>query len=108
VSGSPSAENFLAREKALLGDDADQFTSSNDAVAFDDLLGGGGEGAITEFDSQFPDISNTSQVWKAVDDLLNFWLTFVCLGYYPRQQYHSALYQLQLRLRRVHGGRNGA
>ncbi|KAI0124351.1 clathrin light chain [Xylariales sp. AK1849] len=66
-AGSPSADDFLARERALLGDDATQFASGNDAAAFtdpssDDLLGGGdasGEGA--QFESQFPDISSGNE-----------------------------------------------
>ncbi|TVY21045.1 Clathrin light chain [Lachnellula arida] len=53
-------DDFLAREKALLGDDADQFATGNDNAAFvedgdDDLLGGGGE-EVTEFESSFPAI----------------------------------------------------
>ncbi|KAL3424886.1 clathrin light chain [Phlyctema vagabunda] len=59
------ADDFLTREKALLGDDADQFASGNDNAAFvedddDDLLGGGGGGGgdeeVTEFESSFPAI----------------------------------------------------
>lgn len=61
---SPSADDFLARERALLGDDATQFATSNDSAAFqdasDDLLGGGGEGE--QFESQFPDINTGSEV----------------------------------------------
>ncbi|KAK8100358.1 clathrin light chain [Apiospora kogelbergensis] len=60
---SPSADDFLARERALLGDDATQFATSNDSAAFqdasDDLLGGGGEGE--QFESQFPDINTGSE-----------------------------------------------
>ncbi|KAL8951048.1 MAG: hypothetical protein Q9183_007485, partial [Haloplaca sp. 2 TL-2023] len=63
-------DDFLAREKAILGDDADQFASSNDNAATVeddgfDLLGGGDsaqEGGqqqqqgqeISEFESSFP------------------------------------------------------
>lgn len=61
------ADDFLSREKALLGDDADQFTTGNDAAAFvedgdDDLLGGGGGEEITEFESSFPDINTRNEV----------------------------------------------
>jgi hypothetical protein len=60
---SPSADDFLARERALLGDDATQFATSNDSAAFedasDDLLGGGGEDA--QFESQFPDINTGNE-----------------------------------------------
>jgi len=62
------ADDFLSREKALLGDDADQFTSSNDNAAFvedgdDDLLGGGGGGGeeVIEFESSFPAIDTGNE-----------------------------------------------
>lgn len=66
-AGSPSADDFLARERALLGDDATQFATSNDAAAFedasDDLLGGGDAGGETaQFDSQFPDLGAGNEV----------------------------------------------
>lgn len=54
-----SADDFLTREKAALGDDAIQFATSNDATAFDaddDLLGEGGNNAST-FEAQFPDLT---------------------------------------------------
>ncbi|RDW59773.1 clathrin light chain [Coleophoma crateriformis] len=64
-----SGDDFLTREKALLGDDADQFTSGNDNTAFvedgdDDLLGGGGgdaNGDMNEFESSFPAIDSTNE-----------------------------------------------
>lgn len=67
---SPSADDFLAREKALLGEDANQFATSEDAVAFgtgdDDLLGGGGSSNLiaeeSTFESQFPDLANQNEV----------------------------------------------
>lgn len=63
--GSPSADDFLARERALLGDDATQFTTGNESAALadpssDDLLGGGAESA--QFESSFPDISSPNEV----------------------------------------------
>ena len=73
-SGSPSATNFLEREKALLGDDANQFATVEEAGFDDDdndLLGGGldssaGAGAGIEtdaaFESQFPDLSAGNEV----------------------------------------------
>lgn len=67
VSDEPSAEDFLAREKALLGDDANQFTTSDDANVLGetggDLLG---ETAAAEssFESQFPDLANPAAVCK--------------------------------------------
>ncbi|KAH8888775.1 hypothetical protein GQ53DRAFT_767347 [Thozetella sp. PMI_491] len=60
ASAEPSAGNFLDREKAILGDDANQF----DAVG-DDLLGGGSDpisSGNAAFESQFPDISNNANV----------------------------------------------
>lgn len=65
-SADPSTDDFLAREKAVLGDDADQFASAQDASAFvetndDDLLGGGEQPQST-FDSQFPDLAEPSAV----------------------------------------------
>jgi len=63
-SSSPSASNFLEREKAILGDDANQFATVED-VGFDDndndLLGGGPPSADAAFDSQFPDISTPNE-----------------------------------------------
>ncbi|KAK6062358.1 clathrin light chain [Seiridium cupressi] len=66
--GSSSADDFLAREQALLGDDAAQFATSNDSAAFvdtsDDLLGGGGDASIeqSQFQNQFPDINAGSEL----------------------------------------------
>jgi hypothetical protein len=63
--------DFLSREKALLGDDADQFSSGNDAAFVDsgdnDLLGGGMSGGgmaeeVTEFESSFPAIDTRNEV----------------------------------------------
>ena len=66
VSGEPMGDDFLAREKALLGDDANQFTSTQDTAALgdasDDLLGGSGHNAQATFESQFPDITAQPQV----------------------------------------------
>ncbi|KAI5867134.1 clathrin light chain [Durotheca rogersii] len=68
--GTPSADDFLARERALLGDDATQFTTGTESavlmdassapLADDDLLGGSGEDA--QFQSQFPDITASNEV----------------------------------------------
>ena len=62
-----SGDDFLTREKALLGDDANQFASGNDGSAFvqdgdDDLLGGGGGEEVTEFESSFPAIDTRNEV----------------------------------------------
>jgi hypothetical protein len=67
VSDNPSADDFLAREKAILGEDANQFSAyAEDADGEDDLLGGGGGGGGGggSFESQFPDImGGSNQVW---------------------------------------------
>jgi hypothetical protein len=58
-SSAPSTTNFLEREKAILGDDANQFASVEDGDIDDeaDFLGGGGDN-MTSFHSQFPDITS--------------------------------------------------
>ncbi|KAL2135356.1 hypothetical protein VTI74DRAFT_8882 [Chaetomium olivicolor] len=66
ASDAPSASNFLEREKAILGEDANQFATVEDAGFDDDndLLGGGGvssPGNNAAFESQFPDISSPNQ-----------------------------------------------
>jgi len=70
ASDSPSASNFLEREKAVLGDDANQFATVEDAGfddGDDDLLGGGGGGVSSPgnnaaFETQFPDITSPNEV----------------------------------------------
>ncbi|KAI0898118.1 clathrin light chain [Annulohypoxylon nitens] len=62
--GDASADDFLARERALLGEDATQFTTGNESAALadpssDDLLGGGGETA--QFESAFPEINTSNE-----------------------------------------------
>ncbi|EGS17454.1 putative clathrin light chain protein [Thermochaetoides thermophila DSM 1495] len=65
IGDIPSASNFLEREKAILGEEANRFATVEDAAAIDagdDLLGGGdvsmaSPGATAQFESQFPDIS---------------------------------------------------
>lgn len=73
-SADPSADDFLAREKAILGDDADNFVTADDGAAFQtvgddlmgggDLLGGGGGGGdeTAQFEQQFPDLSGANEV----------------------------------------------
>ncbi|KAK4138613.1 hypothetical protein BT67DRAFT_368654 [Trichocladium antarcticum] len=66
VSDDPSATNFLEREKAILGDDANQFATVEDADfddGDDDLLGGGlaSPGSNAQFESQFPDIASPNE-----------------------------------------------
>ena len=70
------ADDFLARERAVLGDDAEQFATPQDHVANtdganagdDDLLGGADEtpaGAAPEisgFESSFPAIETQNEV----------------------------------------------
>ena len=72
-------DDFLARERAALGDEADQFAGPNDNTATvedgddGDLLGGGGDYSasggnfmgdepVTEFESSFPAIDSGNAV----------------------------------------------
>lgn len=65
--GSPSADDFLARERALLGDDATQFTTGNESAALadpsEDLLGGDSSADNAQFESQFPDLASSEVRW---------------------------------------------
>ncbi|KAL2059223.1 hypothetical protein ABVK25_000515 [Lepraria finkii] len=66
-------DDFLTRERAVLGDDAAQFASTGDNAATledgdDDLLGGGSYGGgqaggedVTEFESSFPAVDTQNQ-----------------------------------------------
>ncbi|KAK3997665.1 clathrin light chain [Cladorrhinum sp. PSN332] len=61
-----STSNFLEREKAILGDDANQFATVEDAGfddGDDDLLGGGipSGNNTSAFDTQFPDITSPQE-----------------------------------------------
>ena len=75
TSDVPSASNFLEREKAILGEDATQFATVEDAEfddGDDDLLGGGGgvssPGNNAAFESQFPDLSGPNEVWHSINN----------------------------------------
>ncbi|KAI9736981.1 MAG: hypothetical protein M1834_000570 [Cirrosporium novae-zelandiae] len=78
LDGAPADEDFLARERALLGDDADLFVTPNDTATNtsatveeapdDDLLGGGDAGfdvpagePMTDFESSFPAIDTQNE-----------------------------------------------
>ncbi|CEJ94595.1 Putative Clathrin light chain [[Torrubiella] hemipterigena] len=54
-SAQPTADDFLAREKALLGDDAELFTTTDDSAALVDAPAAG-----STFESQFPDLADSS------------------------------------------------
>jgi hypothetical protein len=66
------ADDFLARERAVLGDDAEQFATPQDHVATtdnadagDDLLGGAEDAPAPEisgFESSFPAIETQNEV----------------------------------------------
>ncbi|OQE47321.1 hypothetical protein PENCOP_c001G00115 [Penicillium coprophilum] len=66
---STTDDDFLARERAALGEDADQFATSQDHVAggqnvgADDLLGAGDEPTeeIGQFESSFPSVATQNQ-----------------------------------------------
>jgi hypothetical protein len=73
LDGDAGDDDFLARERAALGDDANQFATSNDNAATvedadDNLLGGGGDygnqavGEDLEFESSFPAIDTSNEV----------------------------------------------
>lgn len=61
TTGEFSEDSFLQREKAVLGDDANQFASVEDGD--DDLLGGGigATGGNATFETQFPDITSPNE-----------------------------------------------
>ncbi|OKL59203.1 hypothetical protein UA08_05925 [Talaromyces atroroseus] len=71
-TGAADADDFLARERAALGDDADQFATPNDQAATaddNDLLGGDDIVAqqpaseeISGFESSFPAIDTQNEV----------------------------------------------
>ena len=90
VGESADTNDFLSRERALLGDDADQFATPNDNAATvedageddeDDLLGGGNDGDgfgqqgggggggsdMVGFESSFPAIDASNEVCLMVD-----------------------------------------
>lgn len=71
-NNAADTDDFLARERAALGDDADQFATPNDQAATvedDDLLGGddyvpqqGASAEISGFESSFPAIDTQNEV----------------------------------------------
>lgn len=66
MADAPTAtdDDFLARERAALGEDADQFATAQDHVGGDDdLLGGGDEPVeeIGQFESSFPSVETQNQ-----------------------------------------------
>lgn len=74
---SADTSDFLARERALLGDDADQFSTPQDNIpgvsvedGDDDLLGGGDgqtndtSDGMMQFQSSFPSIDTRNEVWQ--------------------------------------------
>ena len=84
IGESADTNDFLSRERALLGDDADQFATPNDNAATvedagdedeDDLLGGtsvgegggGGSSDMAGFESSFPAIDTSNEVCNCVD-----------------------------------------
>jgi len=69
-----AGDDFLARERAILGDDATQFTTNDD-----DLLGGGGGDGVADdstdaaqFQNSFPEISNDNEVSHEQPVNINF------------------------------------
>ena len=83
-SGAGDADDFLARERAVLGEDADEFATPQDNVATaegadnDDLLGGGdlptpqaAPEEISGFESSFPAIDTQNEVWMSLYSIPN-------------------------------------
>lgn len=79
INNSADTSDFLSRERALLGDDADQFSTPHDNNARatvedddDDLLGGGGGGGgsggadMGAFESSFPSIDTGNEVCHSI------------------------------------------
>lgn len=78
ATDAPSASNFLEREKAVLGDDANQFATVEDADFddnADDLLGAGmaSPGGNAQFESQFPDITSPNEVCRHIAACVITW-----------------------------------
>lgn len=84
LQASAEPSDFLSRERALLGDDADQFSSANDNSATvqdadDDLLGGSADynsapiiqsgNDMGDFESSFPTIDTNNDVCSLVRKL---------------------------------------
>lgn len=77
-----SQDDFLARERAVLGEDANQFATPQDNVAEgvganDDLLGGGDVPSeeIGQFESSFPsmDTQTQNEVWSPLRNGFCVW-----------------------------------
>lgn len=72
ANGAADNDDFLARERAALGEDADQFATPNDLTATaedeDDLIGGNdaapqvGSEELSGFESSFPAIETGNEV----------------------------------------------
>ena len=76
TNGGADENDFLARERAMLGDDAEQFATSQDHVAAtenvddDDLLGGAADAPsgspaheeMSGFESSFPALESQNEV----------------------------------------------
>lgn len=82
INDSTDNDDFLSRERALLGDDADQFSTPHDNNVRatvedddDDLLGGGGGGGgsggadMGAFESSFPSIDNGNEVYHSASTI---------------------------------------
>ena len=106
-NGAADADDFLARERALLGEDANQFATPQDHSASvepdngdDDLLGGAEQTAPDElkgFESSFPVVETHNEVCIVV---YTFFF-FVCLeslrtnGSTPTSKLHLAARSLE-------------
>jgi hypothetical protein len=74
ANGTADNDDFLARERAALGEDADQFATPNDLTATaedeDDLIGGNdaapqvGSQELSGFESSFPALDTGNEVMR--------------------------------------------
>ncbi|KAL8776547.1 MAG: hypothetical protein Q9213_008230, partial [Squamulea squamosa] len=101
TNGASADDDFLTRERAILGDDANLFSTSNDNTATiqdgdDDLLGGGdsyggGQGGgeeISDFESSFPAVDTRNEQMGPGGTI-----TGSNLPYQPRQPQSYSGYQ---------------
>lgn len=81
ANGAADNDDFLARERAALGEDADQFATPNDLTATaedeDDLIGGEaapqvGSQELSGFESSFPAIDTGNEVLRLASYNTNY------------------------------------
>lgn len=106
--GSPSADDFLARERALLGDDATQFATDDDLLGGDSSAEQQQQAPEAQFEAQFPDITNevcSTPPTNAAGTYSNGLLYTASRTQWYR---HRPVSELQLGIQCAGGGRAGA